>query len=495
MPDSSHADISQASGATGTVLDAHLSGPIGLTTADVGHPSLAARNVTISSAQNAIAVPATGAITVDEALIVMHGPSPKGLSVDNGTLDVDGATIVAADERGVGASIVASANEDASLTLQDTIIRDFDTAVARAATPGSNADLTARNDDLHIGSAGSGSIPGTVTLDHNLDADPRFVDSDHGNYHVFAHSPVVDAGGPCDALCLTTVDMAGLQPPIDGDGDGTGTRDIGAFEYGHRAPEAVPSARARSVAAHAAAPFDGSASSDPDDGDRLSYAWSFDDGGTAVGPVVTHAFATPGLHQAALTVTDPTGLSSTGITYIQIVAEPLAPQSPGATHRTPPIVSGLAFSPSSFAVGPRPTAVSAGTQRNVSRRGDRRRASKGHGKRTTAIGTTIRFNLTTTSTVTIAIAHIVNGRRSHGRCVASARRGRACTLMTPAGTITRRAVRAGQVSFAFSGRIGTKALAPGTYVATVTAKNTVGTRSRAASARFTIVGPSAASRR
>ena len=148
MPDSSHADISQASGATGTVLNAHLTGPIGLTTADVGHPSLAARDVTISSAQNAIAVPATGAITVDEALIVMHGPSPKGLSVANGTLDVDGATIVAADERGVGASIVASANEDASLTLQDTIIRGFDTAVARAATPGSNADLTARYDDL-----------------------------------------------------------------------------------------------------------------------------------------------------------------------------------------------------------------------------------------------------------------------------------------------------------------------------------------------------------
>ena len=258
----------------------------------------------------------------------------------------------------------------------------------------------------------------------------------------------------------------------------------------------MPSARGRSVAAHAAAPFDGSASSDPDDGDRLSYAWSFDDGGTAVGPLVTHAFAAPGLHQASLTVTDPTGLSSTGITYIQIVAEPLAPQSPGATHRTPPIVSGLAFSPSSFAVGPRPTAVSAETQRRASRRGDRRRASK----RSRQAHDRDRHDDPLQPHDDVdgdgrdrphrQRPQIPRPLRRHG-----ARRGRPCTLTTPVGTITRRAVRAGRVSLAFSGRIGTKALAPGTYVATVTARNTVGTKSRAASARFTIVGPSAASRR
>jgi NAD+ synthase len=60
---------------------------------------------------------------------------------------------------------------------------------------------------------------------------------------------------------------------------------------------------------------------------------------------------------------------------------------------------------------------------------------------------------------------------------------------------TRRAVRAGRVSIAFSGRIGSKALTRGTYVATVTATNTLGTKSRRVSARFTIVGGPGATRR
>jgi PKD repeat protein len=48
---------------------------------------------------------------------------------------------------------------------------------------------------------------------------------------------------------------------------------------------------------------DGSASSDPD-GDALSYAWDFGDGATATGASVTHAYATGGAYQIALTVSD-----------------------------------------------------------------------------------------------------------------------------------------------------------------------------------------------
>jgi PKD repeat protein len=49
--------------------------------------------------------------------------------------------------------------------------------------------------------------------------------------------------------------------------------------------------------------FDASASSDPD-GTIISYAWSFGDGGTAAGAVVSHTYAATGSYTVQLTVTD-----------------------------------------------------------------------------------------------------------------------------------------------------------------------------------------------
>jgi PKD repeat protein len=51
--------------------------------------------------------------------------------------------------------------------------------------------------------------------------------------------------------------------------------------------------------------FDGYRSSNPE-GTALQYAWSFDDGGTAEGATVYHAFETAGAHVATLTVSDGT---------------------------------------------------------------------------------------------------------------------------------------------------------------------------------------------
>ncbi|HET9952678.1 MAG TPA: PKD domain-containing protein [Candidatus Eisenbacteria bacterium] len=52
--------------------------------------------------------------------------------------------------------------------------------------------------------------------------------------------------------------------------------------------------------------FDGRRSIDPD-GEPLSYAWSFDDGGTAAGAVVQHAFADVGAHTVTLTISNGSG--------------------------------------------------------------------------------------------------------------------------------------------------------------------------------------------
>lgn len=61
--------------------------------------------------------------------------------------------------------------------------------------------------------------------------------------------------------------------------------------------------------------FDGSGSTVGWDKTIVSYQWSFGDGATATGAVVSHAFTTAGVRQVALTVTDTTGYAQTsGVT-------------------------------------------------------------------------------------------------------------------------------------------------------------------------------------
>jgi hypothetical protein len=73
--------------------------------------------------------------------------------------------------------------------------------------------------------------------------------------------------------------------------------------------------------------------------------------------------------------------------------------------------------------------------------------------------------------VTIALARQAPGKRSGGSCVRPTRRlarARRCTRSIAAGTLTRRA-GAGANAVPFSGRVGRRALAPGSYRATLTA--------------------------
>ena len=56
--------------------------------------------------------------------------------------------------------------------------------------------------------------------------------------------------------------------------------------------------------------FDGSSSADAD-GTLVRHAWSFGDGASAEGPVVSHTYNTPGLYAATLTVTDNDGATAT----------------------------------------------------------------------------------------------------------------------------------------------------------------------------------------
>lgn len=72
--------------------------------------------------------------------------------------------------------------------------------------------------------------------------------------------------------------------------------------------------------------FNATGSTDPD-GNIVSYAWTFGDGGTATGPTPSHTFQNPGLYSVLLTVTD--NQNAIGTTTRNIGATP-PPEPPEA---------------------------------------------------------------------------------------------------------------------------------------------------------------------
>jgi len=106
-------------------------------------------------------------------------------------------------------------------------------------------------------------------------------------------------------------------------------------------------------------------------------------------------------------------------------------------------------------------------------------------------GTTFRFSLSESSTVTLSFTRVTSRRLVNGRCVplTSANRWhpKCATLYQRAGSLTR-SEHAGANGIYFTGRVSTGLyLHPGYYVVTFTAKNRWGKVSRPAKLRFTIV--------
>jgi streptogramin lyase len=136
----------------------------------------------------------------------------------------------------------------------------------------------------------------------------------------------------------------------------------------------------------------------------------------------------------------------------------------------PRFVRGAAFSPKRFRVAAGATPTSALV------------------RRVTPKGSALRYSLSEPSTVTIVIAQSRSGRRVGKTCRApsrSNRRGRRCVRYVKVGTLKRRGLQ-GANKVKFTGRIGRKALKPGSYRATATAKDAAGNVSKPSVATFTI---------
>lgn len=104
-------------------------------------------------------------------------------------------------------------------------------------------------------------------------------------------------------------------------------------------------------------------------------------------------------------------------------------------------------------------------------------------------GTTFTYSLSKAATAKIVIAEQLSGRLSGRRCVAASRKlrkARKCTRIVVRGTLTRGS-KQGANRVAFSGRIGSRALSPGKYQATITATDAAHANSKPKTISFTIV--------
>ena len=86
--------------------------------------------------------------------------------------------------------------------------------------------------------------------------------------------------------------------------------------------------------------YDGSSSSDPD-GSIVGYAWTFGDGTTGTGPVVSKTYTAPGNYQVTLTVTDNRGGIATKTSTVWVTpGMPSTAPWPAAGARPPRVGRG-----------------------------------------------------------------------------------------------------------------------------------------------------------
>jgi hypothetical protein len=110
-------------------------------------------------------------------------------------------------------------------------------------------------------------------------------------------------------------------------------------------------------------------------------------------------------------------------------------------------------------------------------------------KKKTPVGTTFSWRLSEAAGVTVRIERPTSGRRKGRSCVKPTkklRKAKKCTLWVRTGTLTR-ASASGATKLAFSGRIGKKALKPGTYHAVVSAVDAAGNASSERTIAFKVV--------
>ena len=270
------------------------------------------------------------------------------------------------------------------------------------------------------------------------------------DFHLTADSPLVDAGTPGD-LPAGSADRDGSPRASDGDGDCTHVPDIGAFELQGTEVRAIAAAGAATASAGQAVGFSADGSCIPGSG-APTIGWSFDDGTSATGAAITHAFATPGRHTATVTVSDGDGHQARASAGVDVTAPPAPPATtPVSAAAATPVISELRVAPRRIKIG----TLLPKLGREAAKR---------------PVGT-IRFSLSKAATVRLRFAKL--GKDGATRTVK---------------TRVRIKAKPGVNRIRFAGRLSRKVrLKPAAYRLTMVATDATGARSRSATALFTVI--------
>ena len=457
-----------------TVADSNIDGG----TTDIPSVSIVGTDArvtrsTIANNTSAVGAASTGSGTVTRSRLTGGGASASGgvLRVTNSTIEPgasafltglgasNGGTLTAqhvtVDGRGgnntTGATAFASAATDTStVNIESSVLANVDTSLERVNGGSGVTKISVDHSSFDPAKISQGATPGSITQGPgNVNVAPGFVDSANGDYRLRADSALIDGGDPAPEDGLPSVDLAGNARVFDGTGDGVAAPDIGALEFSGAAPTAVINGPA-SATAGAAVTFSADGSSDPDPGDPLSYSWRVAGADAGGGQTISPTLTTPGPSDVTVTVRDRAGHTSTATLTVLVSPPPVA--TPPPVDTIAPGLTAVSLSNKKFAVAPGATALTARKKAKVKR------------------GTTIRFTLSEAGSVSIAIQ--------------SVKKRKVQTI----GTLTR-AGKAGKNSVRFTGRLGRKALAVGSYRAVIGATDAAGNKAKAKTLSFKIVKP------
>ena len=340
--------VQGGSGPTGLRLDGARAQRLDVT-ADPGVPGAVGvelRNGAVFQ-QGTISLPTINAVGVwtrlgtsriDDVVVDLgNAGGARGLLAENPSgetpviLDAQHVTVAggASEQAGAAANAISS-GQTVVLNLRNSILSGVGHALTKSAPSGSvNINPTYSNFDP-AGNLDSGGVGGISPSATNTNLNPVFVNVAAHDYRLSPVSPLIDAAQPGNLEPGDpTVDLAGVRRLLDGSGDCSARRDMGAFEVLPGTVTARATAGPQVVTVNQRITFDASASCDPDPAAAVSgYSWSFDEGRPATGAVVSHSFAKPGPHSATLTVTSSGGRNGSTTLAVRVNSRPRKPRKP-----------------------------------------------------------------------------------------------------------------------------------------------------------------------